>query len=109
MSNAQTGHVILWEFRVRPGCEADFEAAYGPTGAWAKLFAKGDGYLGTELLRHASTPRRYITIDRWVNAESHARFRHAHDAEFVALDAKCELLTESETLLDSWRTVRQPG
>jgi heme-degrading monooxygenase HmoA len=98
-------HVILWEFRVRAGREADFESAYRPDGAWAKLFVWGDGYIGTQLLRNAADPRRYITVDRWATADAFARFRADHAAEYGALDAKCADWTEAENELDSWVTV----
>jgi heme-degrading monooxygenase HmoA len=100
-----TEHVRLWEFRVRAGCEADFEAAYGPRGAWARLFALADGYLGTELLRDATVPRRYLTIDRWTEAEAFDRFRRDHGAEYARLDAQCEPWTEAETALGAWTGV----
>jgi heme-degrading monooxygenase HmoA len=95
-------HVILWEFRVRLGSEADFESAYGSEGAWVRLFAQGDGYLGTELLRHSSVPRRYATIDRWRSADDFAHFRRAHAAQYAALDARCEAWTETETQIGTW-------
>jgi hypothetical protein len=41
---------IIWEFRVPRERVADFEAAYGPRGAWALLFGRAEGFLGVELL-----------------------------------------------------------
>jgi hypothetical protein len=46
-----TMYVILWRFRPVEGRESEFERAYGPSGEWALLFVRDDGYLGTELLR----------------------------------------------------------
>jgi hypothetical protein len=57
-------YVSLCEFRVNTGFVFEFEKAYGPDGDWARLFRRGDGYLGTELLRDrdalnlVSSPRR---------------------------------------------------
>jgi len=99
---AETEHVRVWEFHVRQGCEADFEAAYGPQGAWARLFAAAGGYLGTELLRDEKVPRRYLTLDRWVSAEAFDRFREASRAEYAALDAQCERWPEAETAVGVW-------
>ena len=99
MSAAQTEHVLVWEFRVGEGAEVDFEATHGPSGAWAKLFGLAKGYLGTELLRDAKVPRRYLTIDRWTDAEAFNRFRENHGAEYAQLDALCEPWTEEETSL----------
>src|SRR4051812_41813245 len=94
--------VYLWEFEVQPGREAAFEAAYGAEGAWVALFRHGEGYLGTELLRAAEEPRRYLTLDRWTAPEAFARFRQTYAAEYEALDASCEELTRSERALGSW-------
>jgi hypothetical protein len=40
-------YVILWEFVVPPEKVGAFVAAYKTDGAWAKLFAQAEGYLGT--------------------------------------------------------------
>jgi hypothetical protein len=44
-------YLILWEYHVKPEKRAEFEQIYSPGGAWAELFQKGTGYLGTELMR----------------------------------------------------------
>ncbi len=95
-------HVLVWQFRVRAGREADFEADYGPRGAWAALFARADGYLGTELLRDTAVARRYVTIDRWASADAFERFRREHGADYARLDAQCDAWTEEETALGAF-------
>jgi heme-degrading monooxygenase HmoA len=90
-------HVILWRFRVRPGREAEFEAAYGDDGTWARFFQSGEGYLGTELMR--GTDGTYLTIDRWISREAHWAFRDAQLVRFTEIDAYCEGLTIEEALL----------
>ena len=47
-------YVILWRFRPVVGQESEFERAYGPSGEWARLFRRDEGYLGTELLLSGS-------------------------------------------------------
>ena len=42
---------IVWEFVVREETRGQFELAYGPGGAWSKLFARCLGFRGTTLLR----------------------------------------------------------
>lgn len=106
MNGEREEHVLIWEFRVRAGSEAEFEAAYGPRGAWVALFRPARGYLGTELLRDPEDERRYLTVDRWESAEAFARFREAHAAEYEALDARCAGLTELETPLGAWKVLR---
>ena len=99
-------HLLIWEFRVRPGCEAEFEETYGPRGAWARLFDSAPGYLGTQLLRDPEGERRYLTIDRWASAAAFSRFREVRAAEYEALDARCARWTEAETPLGAWVLVR---
>jgi heme-degrading monooxygenase HmoA len=40
----------IWRFRVQPGKLDAFERAYGPQGDWARLFARAEGFIATELL-----------------------------------------------------------
>jgi heme-degrading monooxygenase HmoA len=95
-------HVILWQFRLLAGRENEFENAYGPDGDWALLFRKGDGYLGTELLRHSDDPREYLTLDRWVSRDAYEAFLNRFDSEYRQLDDRLEGLTEEETLLGTF-------
>lgn len=89
--------VILWRFRSAPGRDLDFERAYGAGGDWARFFAAGPGYLGTDLLRGADGV--YITIDRWTGEEAYEAFRREHRDRYEAIDRTCEALTAEETLL----------
>jgi heme-degrading monooxygenase HmoA len=89
-------YVYLWRFVVRPGSEAAFEAAYGPDGDWIRLFREADGYLDTQLLRDRTTPRAYVTIDRWTSREAWEVFRAARAGDWEALDQRCQALTEHE-------------
>ena len=88
--------VIVWEFRVRPGCESRFEQAYGPGGVWAQFFAGGEGYVGTELVRDRKEPRRYLTLDAWSSRAAYETFRERHRSDYAGIDAECEQMTESE-------------
>ena len=51
---------IVWEFVVKEEAQGQFELAYGPGGAWSKVFAKGPSFRGTTLLRDTKNQRRYI-------------------------------------------------
>ncbi|SRR5258706_9761763 len=95
-------YVITWEYRVRAGCEADFERAYGPRGDWAELFASSSDYIATELWRDPTQPGRYCSIDRWKIADAFARFKAEHPAEYLRVDERCEAWTETETKLGEW-------
>jgi heme-degrading monooxygenase HmoA len=67
-------HGLVYEYEVVPARTAWFEETYGPNGRWAGFFGDGAGYLGSELLRDAMRPGRYLVIDRWASAEDAARF-----------------------------------
>ncbi|MEI9903535.1 MAG: antibiotic biosynthesis monooxygenase family protein [Asticcacaulis sp.] len=90
-------YVLIWQFRVAPEHRADFERIYAPDGDWAALFARSDGFLGTELLKDTEQPGRYVTLDRWASAGAFAAFKRLHAEAYATLDVACEGLTESET------------
>ncbi|HLK31707.1 MAG TPA: antibiotic biosynthesis monooxygenase family protein, partial [Terriglobales bacterium] len=92
-------YIIVWEFLVRAECAAEFEEVYGPQGQWASLFAQGEGYRGTRLLRDTADPLRYVTFDLWSSRQALDSFRRQHQQEYQALDARCERLTSSEKRL----------
>jgi heme-degrading monooxygenase HmoA len=94
--------VILWQFDIAEDKIAGFERAYGPDGAWAKLFARSPEYLGTELLKDAYVPGRYVTIDRWSNEEAFRAFRAKHDPDYEALDRASDSLTGTETRIGAF-------
>lgn len=98
-------YVIIWKFGVRHGLEDDFESVYGPEGVWAQFFRRGDGYVGTELLRDASVPGQYVTIDRWESRAAHENFRRQFAEGYRAIDQECEVLTDTETELGTFEVV----
>lgn len=97
-------YVILWEFIVRPENADAFIAAYKSDGAWASLFARADGYLGTELIRstEAAAEPRFLTIDRWNAPEDFTRFQQQFGVEYKTLDTQLEGLTISERKLGTF-------
>lgn len=97
--------IILWEYRVRQEKLNEFMRTYAADGAWAELFKKADGYLGTELMQDKTQPERFLTIDRWNSKANFEAFQARWQIEYEALDKQCEGLTESEILLGRWETV----
>ena len=87
---------VIWSYRVQPGREEQFEAAYGPEGPWARLFRVAPAYRGVELLRSASDGE-YLTIDRWASAADYEKFLKACGDEYARIDRACEALTVQET------------
>ncbi len=90
-------HVVLWRFRVLPGREDEFEAAYGKGGDWDRFFRESEGYEGSHLMR--ASDGAYLTIDRWASEDAYRAFRERHASRYAELDAACELLTREETFL----------
>ena len=93
---------ILWTYRVKPEAQAEFEAAYGPAGDWARLFARQDGYLGTELLR--GEDGAWLTIDRWRDLADFDAFLAAHRDAYEALDRATESWTTEERRIGVFRS-----
>lgn len=88
--------VILWQFDIAEDRIAGFEEDYGPSGSWSRLFSRSSAYHGTELLRDAYVPGRYVTIDRWDSEDAFRSFRALYDADYEALDRSCDAITAGE-------------
>ena len=86
-------YVRVWQYEVHPDAVAQFVAAYGPGGDWAELFARGEGYGGTELFRSTSAPTHFVTIDRWASRDAWDKFRADWTDAYAALDARLDRLT----------------
>ena len=96
-------YTYIWAFEVRPEFIEAFLAAYGADGDWVRLFRRGQGYVGTRLLRDREDPHRFLTLDTWRSAEDFRSFRQQFAAEFAALDRSCEAFTVSEVPLGEYR------
>jgi hypothetical protein len=90
---------IVWEFVVKEEARGQFELAYGPGGAWSKLFARYPGFRGTTLLRDTKIPRRYLTIDLWETGAQREQALSERKAEYSDLEAAFGEWTESRTEL----------
>jgi heme-degrading monooxygenase HmoA len=88
---------IIWEFVVKEQARGQFELAYGPGGAWSKLFSRSEGFRGITLLRDVKNPRRYLAFDLWDTAAQREQALAEQKAEYVALDSSLADWTESRT------------
>lgn len=95
-------YVIIWEYQTKPGCESEFERVYGAAGDWVEFFGRGQGYIGTELLRDPKTTGRFVTIDRWVSETDYESFQSREHTEYQAIDRRCERLTQYETRIGAF-------
>jgi heme-degrading monooxygenase HmoA len=95
----------LFLYEVEPANAEAFEAAYGSDGTWARFFARGDGYAGTELWRAADG--RYLVIDRWRSEAAYEAFLSAHADEYRRRSAAAETLYRSERVLGRFQRASQ--
>jgi heme-degrading monooxygenase HmoA len=94
---------IVWEFIVKEEARGQFELAYGPGGAWSKLFARCPGFRGTTLLRDTKNPRRYLTIDLWDTEAQREQMLAERKEEYTKLDAAFAGWTESKAEVGIFR------
>lgn len=97
-------HVILWEFRPVPGKEAEFQRAYSSDGEWARFFQRDAAYWGTELIRDATDPRRFIAIDRWTSREAFDAFQKREAIGYEELDARLARWCATESFIGAFTT-----
>jgi heme-degrading monooxygenase HmoA len=103
--------VIVREFKVKAGCENDFELVFGSGGLWCELLQRySDGYLDTEVQIVSVEERRYMVRDFW---KSHwdfelFRVRQQHEVELFRDWLASQDMVEQETLLGSFCT-DEPG
>jgi len=98
---------IVCEFVVKQEARGQFELAYGPGGAWSKLFARCLGFRGTTLLRDTKNPRRYLTIDFWDTLAQREQMLSERKAEYSNLDAAFADWTESRTEVGIFRVLAE--
>src|SRR4030095_614989 len=89
-------YAYIWEFTVNEEHIMKFEEAYGPTGKWAELFKKAEGYIKTELFHDTQDPVKYITIDYWKSGADRDRFMIQYSDEYSKLDSEFSAFTVNE-------------
>ena len=96
---------VVWEFIVKESVVRKFMRAYGPGGAWDRLFRGYPGFLGTALLRDADNPRRFVTIDSWETGAQRSRMMSQARKEYVDLDELLDDLTEDQDEIGTFSIV----
>ena len=94
---------ILWRYQVKKDHRPDFEATYGASGDWARLFERHRGFRGTQLLRGMDDS--YMTLDVWQAREDFHAFLAEHGQDYSALDVRTEGWTSAEERLGEFETV----
>jgi heme-degrading monooxygenase HmoA len=95
-------HLRIWKFRPPAEREEEFARAYGADGAWAALFGRAKGYLGTELLCPAEPGGWWLTIDRWDSLRDFEAFGQTHGEEYRALDTELEGVAGEEEFVGAF-------
>ena len=98
---------IVCEFVVKEEARGQLELAYGPGGAWSKLFARCPGFRGTTLLRDTKDPRRYLTIDIWDTVAQREQMLAERKVEYSDLEAAFGDWTESKTEVGIFRVLAE--
>lgn len=98
---------IIWEFVVKEEAGGQFELAYGPGGAWSKLFARCPGFRGITLLRDTKNPRRFLVIDLWDTEAQREQALVERKAEYSKLDTAFADWTESKTEVGIFRVLAE--
>jgi len=95
------------EYVVKEEARGQFELAYGPGGAWSKLFAGCPGYRGTTLLRDTVNLQRYLAIDLWDTETQQEQMLAGRQAEYAGLDATLAGWIECRTELGTYRVLAE--
>lgn len=66
--------IILWEYQVKADREAEFKAIYASNGAWAELFRKGKGFLGTQSFHSGTVKPLHDRRDQWETINDYQTF-----------------------------------
>ena len=87
---------IVWEYVVKEKVQDQFRLAYGPGGAWSKLFAQSPGFQGITVLRDMKNARRYLVIEIWKTEALRELALDKHKADFSKLEIVLDELIESK-------------
>lgn len=88
-------YTSIIRFRVKPGLEATFEAAFTKAGMLTRPRAI-DGFIRAELVRSVGDPVEYYVIGEWQTQQSYAAWQaiSGPEADPEALTAMRETLVE---------------
>jgi hypothetical protein len=89
----ESTYIVVWEFQVKEECQAEFVAAYGPDGDWARLFRRSPEFVGVELVGSVDNPARFFTLDHWSSASGLDAFLAANATAYDVLDRRFSSLT----------------
>jgi hypothetical protein len=98
---------VVREFVVKEDFCGQFELAYGPGGAWSKLFSDCPGFRGTTVMRDTKAPRRYMTIDLWDSETQWEQALVDKKAKYAEVEAAFDEWIESRKALGTFGVLAQ--
>jgi quinol monooxygenase YgiN len=98
---------VIWEVVTKPGTGGRFELAFGPGGAWSKLFSDSPGFRGTTVLRDETDPRRYLVVDMWDSEDAREQAIVEHQDDYHALMSSFDAWVASEQELGTFRILNR--
>jgi hypothetical protein len=105
---------IVSKFVIREAAHGQFELAFGPGGAWGKMFAKCEGFRGLTLMRDTEKAGHYLVVEIWDAVAQREAALAARAAEHAQFETILAGWTESRTEVGVFRllaeaTVRPRG
>jgi hypothetical protein len=89
----ESTYIVVWEYQVKAECQAEFVAAYGPDGEWARLFHRSAEFVGVELLGSVGNAARFFTLDHWCSQAAMDEFLASNATAYDVLDRRFTGLT----------------
>jgi quinol monooxygenase YgiN len=99
---------LVWQFEVKPGKQAEFEAFYGADGAWTTLSRKSRSYLGSSFLRDLADTRRYLVAEYWSEMVVYEKHYSTFESELKILEREREDLVASTQPLGLFNALDVP-
>lgn len=98
---------IVGEYIVKEEARGQFELAYGPGGAWGRLFARCAGFRGITLLRDTKDLRRYLAVELWDSEVQRQQALTERQEEYATLDAALAAWCASRNELGTFRVLAE--
>ena len=89
----------IWEYEVDEESRPAFEAFYGASGEWVRLFRRSPAFQETVLFRNVAREGHYLTVDRWTSRDAYDAFLGRFRRDYEALDERSSGLTLVERRL----------
>jgi quinol monooxygenase YgiN len=66
---------VVFQFEVKPGCQAEFEQLHGADGEWTTLSRQSRSFVGSSFLRQYGDASRYLLVEYWSEMVVYERHR----------------------------------